>query len=170
MKYEMSNKWWEYTDNVIYDLLNFLNLKMDSDKDAEIWYSDLDYPDTTKLGSLFDEDQSLFFCNCDVNISLVRLDNNKLLIIGSSSYEHRTYFVFALHNNADKFNIIINKCKKSVELNNDKGEIFSYQSIYDNSLKRLPNKFRIINLKSVSLEQLFERGQSSKEKVKSNTL
>lgn len=170
MKYKMSHSLRDYSDNVVYDLLNFLNLKMDSVKDVETWYSDLNYPNETKLYSLFDENQYLFFGSGYDNISLMRLDNNKLLIIGYFSDEYRTYFGFALHNNADKFDVIIDKDKKTIKLNNDKEETISYPSISDFYLKRLPDEFRIINLKPISLEQLFEKGQSSKEKIKSKKL
>jgi len=55
---------------VIFDLLRFLNREIDSNRNIESYYSDLDYPMTSSINSLFDENQGISFCNSDSEISL----------------------------------------------------------------------------------------------------
>ena len=70
MKYNISVNNNDYKDEVIFDLLRFLNKEIDSNRSIKSYYSDLDYPMTSSIDLLFDENQGISFCNFDSEISL----------------------------------------------------------------------------------------------------
>ena len=166
MKYNISVNNADYKDEVIFDLLRFLNEKIDSKKNIESSYSDLDYPMTSSINSLFDENQGISFCNFDSDISLRKIENNKLLIIISSLDEIRSFYGFTLLDNANKFTISVNKQEKKIELSDGDKTSFTYSTILDSSLIELPNEIRIEKLPEVSFSQLIERGCNNKQLIK----
>ena len=166
MKYNISINNNDYNDEVIFDLLRFLNKEIDSNRSIKSYYSDLDYPMTSSINLLFDENQVISFCNFDSDISLRKIENNKLLIIIYSLDEHRTFYGFTLLNNANKFTISVNKQEKKIELSDGDKTSFTYSTILDSSLIELPNEIRIEKLPEVSFSQLIERGCNNKKLIK----
>ena len=149
----------DYKDEVIYDLLFFVKEKINSDEDIATWYTDIDNDEDSKLDSLFDKDQSIFFYNKYGNLSIRKLENNKLLTITSTKDIYRTYYVMDLYSDADKFKINVDIDNGSVDLMNNKKQVYSYLLTSKESLENLPDNLKISDLKPVSLEQLFERGK-----------
>ena len=166
MKYNISVNNDDYNDEVIFDLLRFLNEKLYSKRNIESFCSDLDYPMTSSIDLLFDKNQSISFCNLEYDISLKRIENNKLLVIVSSSDEIRSFYGFTLLDNAKKFTISVNKQEKIIELSDGHTTSFSYSSILDSSLIELPNEIKIEKLQEVPLSQLIERGCNNKKLIK----
>ena len=79
IKKELNANVTEYLDEVVFDLLNFLNIKMDSEKEFETWYSDIEYPHVTFMGNLYDEDQSIWLYGRDFGTEIFLLDSSLML-------------------------------------------------------------------------------------------
>ena len=171
-KKEISKYGREYLDNVVFDLIYFLNEKMDSEEDKETWYSELNYPGLTFLGKLYDEDQVIWFsgARCDAQINL--LDNNKLLLINSEGPDYDfnlgTYFGFALLSNASNYVLKTTKNEKNeitFELDDRNGNVFKYSECCSYYPKKFPKKTPITELlRPISFEQIYERGHIESEK------
>ena len=160
----------QYTkDEVIFDLLNFLNQFKESNKYEETWYSTLEYGENTDLYSLFDKEQKVSFGMDHDYFCFLALDNNKLLLISFLSDEYRTYFGFRLHANADNFEVEVkedNNGIKTIIFTDGINREFLYENVayLSDNLPVGKNKFTDL-VKPISFEQLVERG--NKEPVKS---
>lgn len=159
----------EYKDEVVYDLLFFLQKNINSKEDVNTWYTDIDNQKLTSLNELFDKEQSLYFNNHFGSLSIRKLENNKLLTIVSTTDKFRTYYVFDLYDNADKFNIKVNKIDGQIEINNGNKKEFTYALTSNNSLKKLQDKYEIKDLSTASLDQIFERSKKEESITKNES-
>ena len=169
---ELSRNVTEYLYEVVFDVLYFLNEKMDSNKEEETWYSDLEYPRRTSLGSLYDDDQYLWFYGLGQDVHIHLLDNNKLLLIYEENNDDglRTFFDFSLISNASDYVLRTIKEKSgklTFELNDKKGNMLRFPESDSYYPKEFPEEERVIGLiRPISFKQLYKRGHINKEKEK----
>jgi hypothetical protein len=155
-------------DEVIFDLLNFLNQFMDSNKYEETWYSILEYGDETYLSSLFDKDQKVCFGMDHDYLNFMVLDNNKLLLISCLPDEYRTYFGYKLNANADNFEVEVkedNNGIKTIIITDGTNREFLYENVAYLSNNLPVGKNKLVDLvRPISFEQLLERGNETEVK------
>lgn len=166
MKINMDKNLNNYTDEVVYDLINFLNQKMDSDKPFESWYSALEprygcsWMPTTKIGDLYENGQRIWYVGDGIDIDLVVLDNNKVLVIDTdNSDDYRIYFSFRLYSDADQYTIRAYEedGKTNIEIEG-KGEVSIHKDVETN-LEISPDKKRIVDLvRPISFDQIIVKG------------
>ena len=126
----------DFNDKVVFDLLNFLDLKIDSTKELETWFSSLPYGRRTELDKLFDSDSCLLFSYVAENVCLVNVEEKKLLKIAYTLPIYygldQTSFTFALFDNVKDFIIQFQKEKNgdvSIKLSNNKGIDKTYRMV-----------------------------------------
>ena len=164
----------DFKDKVVYDLINFINLKGDSDKDLEMWRSTWDIDGETFLYQLFDDSECLRFYKYAEENCFVNIGNKKLLRISavSAMFNHRdinhrfypVYYNFALYNNISDIKVLYEQ-NGSIEITNGNNSLL-FNPI--DSLNRTKEDFvtnEIMKLiKPVSLEELIEKGKKGRRK------
>ena len=167
MKKELSMSGKDYTDSVAFQLLHFLNDKIDSPEEDKHGYSDLEYPNQTQIHSFWDDSQAIGINGREWGYGeIVWLDNNQLLIVIDSlpiwDMDNNSYFNFSLLPNADK--IILKKEKNSqdediIELCNGEETVFIFDSVYEDEAECLPNNKKVVSLiEPTSFDQILDRG------------
>ena len=171
----------EFKDKVVYDLINFINLKVNSDKDLEMWHSTWESSEESYLNQLFDDSECLRFYKYAENNIFVNIGNKKLLRISSVSpmYNHidrihgfiPIYYNFALYNNISNIKVLlkenhyIDEENQSIEILNENDSLL-FNPI--NGLNRTKEDFitdDIMKLiKPVNLEELMEKGKKKRVK------
>lgn len=156
----------KYKDEVIFDLLIFLAQYNDLNIGHESWYSDIPKGYSTKLYSLFDDDQILKLKDVDFVIT----EKNKLLAIffisGVDDDEDRDFFSFHLFKDADKFKLVPEekedgKCYLRVT-DDDRADFFTGTRADEMKNKRKVSLNKLI--RPVNFEELLERGLKGKRK------
>ena len=165
MKTELSMYLTDYTDSVAFELLHFLNDKMESPEEERNSYAVLNYPNRTNIYSFWDDSQSICINGVWGHSEIIWLDNDQLLIVIASLPiwdDDNRYFDFKLLPNAE--NIILKKKKKKqgkddVELCIGKETLFTFESVSERDVAKLQNNMKITSLLTpTSFEQILEKG------------
>ena len=159
----MEKDYREYKDEVVFDLLNFLDQYGNSEDKKDTWYSEIPHGSSTHLYDLFDKDQVISFSGVIFSIT----DRNKLLMITSYADEFRTFFGFNLEKNANtfKFKYLTKKDgTKILRLTNDNGINIDLLALNEKNKKMKKGVYLKDLVKPVSFEQLYERGIKPKTK------
>lgn len=180
MRYDIPNDSRNYKDEAIYDLIWYLNKNIDKEKDLGYSYTDLYQFDTTKLFTLF-EDNQYFSTEAQIYnngksyiYDYILLENNKLLIIETESPEtniERTSLFYFLITNADKYIIETSRDqsgKINIEIKDQEGKkLHKFNETQYKETLEIPVKKRFNEiLKPVSLEKLIEKGMKKKIKLR----
>ena len=170
---ELSKYCRDYKNDAVMGLLEFLNENIDSEETYVRGYEVTNHIDHATLGCMSNSDESIYFY--DINegyaTSILLLNNNKLLILTDSEESDDLTFThfFRLYADASDFTVRIEKkddktcsikfCKHGFKLEYPKVKYLN---------KELEDNTSIINyLKTVSFDELCERGLTDKPKVKS---
>ena len=154
-------------DTVIFDVLNFIRTCGNSEEAIETWYSDLEYPETTELYSLFDINQDAKVYLLGNTLHFYILENNKVLLISeeqpNDKNHMRAFFGMGMYSNADKCYFSFKNdgngsvtCRLSndLELNNPLSK-----NVMKTSFEVLSDKIYLKDLVDpVTFDQLYERG------------
>ncbi len=162
MKLERGQK-----DVIADSLIEFLNNKIDSEKDVENGYASDSLDNDINLYELFDEDQMLTAIDtCDTKAAFttrslsVLLENNKLLVIQYGDYLDEMDYAFMLFKDGGDFTV---ETKKEGSFNyfylRDKKGISVTQTYYTSDYFNVPKTKVNKLLKPVSLEQIIQRSE-----------